>query len=82
MGIRSSPYGGRMSETVVPLHACKPNTKVYYHEGFRIVATFDLGTRKWTWVATKPVVSKIEYSGEAKTPGYALSMAKRRIDNG
>lgn len=70
------------TNTVIPIHKVKPNTKVFYHEGFTITATYNKETERWTWTATKPVTTKIEYSGEARTPGYALISAKRRIDNG
>jgi hypothetical protein len=58
----------------------KPATHRFHHEGFVVVVTYDPETKGWTWVATKPVQSKIEWTGQATTANRALDQARRRID--
>lgn len=51
------------------------------YEGFTIVVTFEPNTRRWGWVATMPVQSKIVYTGIAGTRHDAFGAAKRKIDS-
>lgn len=68
-----------MNDTVVPL-SIKPATHRYRHEGFEVIVTYHPEIKKWMWTATKPVMSKIAWAGEATTMDRALAQAKRRID--
>lgn len=68
-----------MGENVHQLNV-KPATHRFHHEGFTVVVTYDPVTKGWGWVASKPVQSKIEWTGSAATANKALAEAKRRIN--
>ena len=68
-----------MTDKVVQLDI-KPATHQHHHEGFTITVVYHPATKTWAWTASKPVMSKIEWAGQATTANRALSEAKKRID--
>jgi hypothetical protein len=58
----------------------KPATHRFHHEGFVITVIYHPATKSWAWTASKPVQSKIEWTGQAMTASKALSEAKKRIN--
>lgn len=47
--------------------------------GFKIVATFNVDTQLWDWIATKMVKLEVCYSGTAKDSSNCFGAAKRKI---
>lgn len=56
-------------------------TEQQRYRDYQIVVTFDVPTGKWTWKASKKIVTEITYRGHLVSSASAgFAAAKRKID--
>jgi hypothetical protein len=57
-----------------------PASKTERFNGWTIRVEYVVETKRWKWVATKPVTVNYHHEGTAKTMGDAMGAARRKIN--
>jgi hypothetical protein len=58
-----------------------PASKTEKFNGWTIIVTYNVTTKQWDWVITKPVMTSYRHEGSGKTLGSAMGAARRKINN-
>jgi hypothetical protein len=57
-----------------------PASRTETFNGWTIKVTYNVTTKQWDWVATKPVTTSYHHEGSGKTMGSAMGAARRKIN--
>jgi hypothetical protein len=57
-----------------------PASRVEKFNGWTITVTYNMVTKRWDWVATKPVTTNYHHEGSGTTVGMAMGAARRKIN--